>query len=118
MNALEAIDKDYMKRLMEDEVVRMSGEILSGSLPPMLFPHMKFDDISAIRLELTVIDNIPQVNLAWDEGHLANCDSPQVCNFLFLLDFMNKLGVLILDNIENKRENPVMSAFNDLKNSL
>ena len=111
MNALEAIDKDYMKCLTEDEVVRMSGEILSGSLPPMLFPHMKFDDIPEIRLELFILDNVPQVNLAWKEGNLASYDSPKVCNFLFLLDFMNKLGALIVDNIENKRENPTHVCF-------
>lgn len=118
MNALEAIDKGYMKRLTEDGVVRMIGEILSGSLPPMLFPHMKFEDIPEIRLELVILDNVPQVNLAWKAVNLASCDSPQVCNFLFLLDFMNRLGALIIDNIENKRENPIMSAFNELKDSL
>lgn len=118
MNVLEAIDKDYTERLTEYQVVGMNVTILSGSLPPILFPYMKFDNIPKIRLELTVIDNVPQVNLNWEGGHLIGCDSPQICNFLFLLDFMNKLGALIVDNIENKRKNPVMSAFNELRNSL
>ena len=118
MNVLEAIDKDYTERLTEYQVVGMNVTILSGSLPPILFPYMKFDNIPKIQLELTVIDNVPQVNLNWEGGHLISCDSPQICNFLFLLDFMNKFGALIVDNIENKRKNPVMSAFNELRNLL